>query len=83
MLKHGNIQICIKNHETYLLSCINPCSSYLVDGFYSYNLLEYLFDRVREAEHQMKQIADRVYKVGRRPDEADSRSGIQSRQKTG
>jgi hypothetical protein len=33
-------------------------------------------DRVREAEDRMKWIADRVYKVGRRPDEADSRSGI-------
>jgi hypothetical protein len=42
-------------------------------------LLEYLSDRVREAEDRMKRIADRVYKVGRRSDEADSRSGIQSR----
>jgi hypothetical protein len=42
-------------------------------------LLEYLSDQVREAENRMKRIADRVYKVGRRPDEADSRSGIQSR----
>jgi hypothetical protein len=51
-------------------------------------LLEYMSDRVREAEvsnrvreaeDRMKRIADRVYKVGRKPDEADSRSGIQSR----
>jgi hypothetical protein len=42
-------------------------------------VLEYLSDRVREVEDQMKRIADQVYKVGKRPDEADSRSDIQSR----
>jgi hypothetical protein len=45
----------------------------------SSKVLEYLPDRVREVEDRMKRIANRVYKVGRRPDEADSRSGIQSR----
>jgi hypothetical protein len=60
-------------------------------------LLEYLSDRVREAEasdrvksaevsdrvtsaeDQMKWIADRVYKAGRRSDEVESRSGYPGR----
>jgi hypothetical protein len=51
-------------------------------------VLEYLSDRVREAEvsdrvksaeDQMKRIADQVYKVGRRSDEAESRSGYPGR----
>jgi hypothetical protein len=42
-------------------------------------LLEYLSDRVREAKDRMKRIADRVCKVSRSLDEADSRSDIQSR----
>jgi hypothetical protein len=61
------------------------------------SLLEYLSDRVREAEasdrvkstevsdrvksteDRMKWIADRVYKAGRRSDEAESRSGYLGR----
>jgi hypothetical protein len=60
-------------------------------------LLEYLSDRVREAEasdrvksaevsdrvksveDRIKWIADRVYKAGRRSDEAESRSGYPGR----
>jgi hypothetical protein len=42
-------------------------------------LLEYLSDQVREAEDRMKRITDRVYKVGRRSDEAESRSGYPGR----
>jgi hypothetical protein len=36
-------------------------------------------DRVKSAEDRMKWIADRVYKAGRRSDEAKSRSGYPSR----
>jgi hypothetical protein len=51
-------------------------------------LLEYLSDQVREieasdrvksAEDRMKWIVDQVYKVGRRSDEAESRSGYPDR----
>jgi hypothetical protein len=36
-------------------------------------------DRVKSAEDRMKWIADRVYKAGRRSDEAESRSGYLGR----
>jgi hypothetical protein len=36
-------------------------------------------DRVKSAENRMKWIADRVYKAGRRSDEAESRSGYLGR----